>query len=404
MPPAYITQTLGDVRSKLSSLPDGSKIAVHYRLAGDYDVIAGDYIEGLPRVFRGTLSKSGDSWLVRAGNRAHRVPTPGAFIVNIEVLHIPARPASRSRSEDTLTITPLGHDDVADVAIENVVADRHFPQPPAEPAAAAAAFVDRRLPQQTAENDTMRMVLDLFRQQQETHSQQIAQLTQMVTSASQQRARDDDQRLRREPGNDVSTLLQMSDALRGQDNPTWRLAPGLILPRFISERFFIVSIPHLLFKEDPVTGEMIKVPRGTALPTYKAMLSSCKLQFPNQVAMRFPNPKRDKKDDSSMMTLSAEGNAGVRAQIERAERMFADLLLRLDNLDARDLPTSKQEWMIFIDAGATLLDLYATLANGFLKGGAKVAIAYSNTISSQGKFDPTKLWQNESTQKDSFHH
>jgi len=39
-----------------------------------------------------------------------------------------------------------------------------------------------------------------------------------------------------------------------------------------------------------------------------------------------------------------------------------------------------------------------------LKGGAKVAIAYSNTISSQGKFDPTKLWQNESTQKDSFHH
>jgi hypothetical protein len=52
--------------------------------------------------------------------------------------------------------------------------------------------------------------------------------------------------------------------------------------------------------------------------------------------------------------------------------------------------------MIFIDAGATLIDLYSTLANGFLKGGAKVSIAYNATIFSTGKFDPVKLWQNES--------
>ena len=92
------------------------------------------------------------------------------------------------------------------------------------------------------------------------------------------------------PGADVNSIL-LADALRGQDNPTWRLAPGLILPRFLPERFCIFSIPHLLFRQDAMThDEMVKVPKGTALTTYCNLLPSARLCFPNQVPFRISNP------------------------------------------------------------------------------------------------------------------
>jgi len=190
----------------------------------------------------------------------------------------------------------------------------------------------------------------------------------------------------------------VSDALKGQDNPVWRLTQGLLLPRFIAEKFLIVSIPHLLFKEDPTTGMMVKVPNGTAVPTYKSILASCKLQFPNQVTITAPSRTANSKEkqDVYTTTLTSEAVAGVRAQIERAERMFCMLLSTLDGIDADALPTSKPEWMLFIDAGVTVLDLYATLAFGFNKGGGKMAQAYSTAINSTGRFDPSKLWPDDS--------
>ena len=190
------------------------------------------------------------------------------------------------------------------------------------------------------------------------------------------------------PQDDVGRLMLMSDALRGQDNPTWRLVGGLLLPRFIPEQFEIVSIPHLLFRENSSTGEMIRVPLGTAVAHYRSILGNSKLKFPNQVNIRLPSNFKDSKSNSS----SDDSSAGVRLQIERAERMFVELLTRLDNTDTASLPSSKTEWMLFIDAGVLLLDLYATLAFGFIKGGGKLSTTYATMINSGGKFDPAKLW------------
>lgn len=187
---------------------------------------------------------------------------------------------------------------------------------------------------------------------------------------------------------DVGRLLMMTDALRGQDNPTWRLVAGLILPRFIPEQFEIVSIPHLMFRENPSTGEMVRVPLGTALPHYRSILASSKLKYPNQVNVRMQSNSKDSKSSYT----SEDSSAAVRLQIDRAERMFVELLSKLDNADTASLPSSKSEWMLFLDAGVLLLDLYATLAFGFIKGGAKLSNNYANMINSGGKFDPAKLW------------
>jgi hypothetical protein len=165
----------------------------------------------------------------------------------------------------------------------------------------------------------------------------------------------------------------------------------LILNRFLPEKYLIVSIPHLLFKDD--CGEMVRVPRGTAVPHYKSILSNCKLQFPNQVQIRSGAAGKDSRNNFEDPTI------GVRAQIERAERMFCDLLSRLDSLDSiSDFPSMKTGWMIYIDCGVQLLELYATLGFGFNKGGAKISTSYATAIST-GKFDPVKLWDGVSSSK-----
>ena len=128
---------------------------------------------------------------------------------------------------------------------------------------------------------------------------------------------------------------------------------------------------------------MTRVPMRTAVPHYRSILSNCKLQFPNQVAIRIVSKDGKSNEDSS---------AGVRSQIERAERMFIGMLERLDQTETSALPTSKSDWMIFIDIGVELLELYATLAYSFMKGGAKISTTYSASIMTTGKFDPVKLW------------
>lgn len=72
--------------------------------------------------------------------------------------------------------------------------------------------------------------------------------------------------------------------------------------------------------------------------------------------------------------------------------MFVGMLERLDQTETIALPSSKSDWMIFIDIGVELLELYATLAYSFLRGGAKIATSYSSSIMTTGKFDPVKLW------------
>jgi hypothetical protein len=82
--------------------------------------------------------------------------------------------------------------------------------------------------------------------------------------------------------------------------------------------------------------------------------------------------KRSSKEPTTG-AMSNEGAAGVFAQVDRAERMFVDLLNRLDQVSDASLPSSKEEWRLFLDAGVAVEELYATLSHGFLKCGAKIA-------------------------------
>jgi hypothetical protein len=171
-----------------------------------------------------------------------------------------------------------------------------------------------------------------------------------------------------------------SDAIRGQDSPSWRLCPGLILTRFLPDKFVIFSIPHLMFTD--FNGEMIRVEKGSAIRRYQSVLPNVKLTFPNQVNVRTQSNAKGK--DSRTFD---DATNGVRAQMDRAERMFVDLLARLDQTDTIDLPTTKADWMLFLDIGIEVLELYATLAYGFAKGGGKISQAHATAIM-QGKFDP----------------
>lgn len=186
------------------------------------------------------------------------------------------------------------------------------------------------------------------------------------------------------PQDDIARFLAMNDAVRGVENPTWRLCKGLSLSTFLQEKFTIFSIPHLLHHE--VDGAMIRVPVGSALRAYRAMLPNCKLQFPNQIQVRATGK------DAKTTAFHEENAAGTRAQIERAERMFLEILEELDQRPSRDFPASKKQWTLAIDIGAELLEHYATLAFGYPKGGAKVSVAHAASFA-LGKFDPAKLWE-----------
>ena len=76
--------------------------------------------------------------------------------------------------------------------------------------------------------------------------------------------------------------------------------------------------------------------------------------------------------------------------------MFADLLKVLDNTEVANLPTSKADWLLFIDAGITVMANYSTLANAYAKGGARLSTQYQAMLWSNSKIDFVKLWQPES--------
>lgn len=355
------------VVSTLASFEDGTKIIVLYHHPRD---------PLTPRVIKGTLFATATGFVVkRTATQRYRLPSPNAIVRSIELAQAGDEVADVQRPRAHSEVLTLEGDELQEPTQQ---AQRQQPPPRDDTVV------------------TSNMLFNLLKMQNESQAKQLEaqarQVDRLVKLVEDARAQREDDRRPSAIGNDVTTLLQMTDALSGRDNPTWRVAPGLIMPRFIPERFMIFSIPHLLFKEDSSTGEMVKLPKGAALPLYKSLLSTCKLQFPNQVPTRTVK-RDDKKMDAAI--LSVEGSAGVRSQLERCERMFADLLARLDNTDAKDLPSTKTEWMLFIDAGMNVLDLYATLGFGFLKGGAKSSIQYSTSIHSSGKFDPSKLWPSE---------
>lgn len=371
----FIALTSQAVRDLCRSLPEGQRVRVKYVHNRDTSAV---------RTFRGALSSAdADDFLVRASSTSViRIPSEDFIIISFE----------------SMSAVSVARDDAEDV-------DRQPQQPTAE----------RTQPQQAAAPDITAQLLELFRSQAAANERQLELLRQGQEEQSRlirmSQLRNEAYRSEAPPPppqqqayGDVEALLRVGDAIRGQDNPVWRLCPGLLLPRFLAEKFHIVSIPHLLFKEDPISLEMVRVPKGTAFTAYKAMLSNCKMQFPNQIVVKMAmrNPKG--KDDTSGQATS-ETIAGVRAQMERSERMFSDLLLRLDQLDTKDLPNSKQEWMMFLDAGVAVLELYSTLANGFVRGGGKLSQAYSKAITSTGRFDPSALFSFDSKHeqsKDSF--
>ena len=123
------------------------------------------------------------------------------------------------------------------------------------------------------------------------------------------------------------------------------------------------------------------------------MLTSAKIQFPNQIQSTSGNTKDDRFNHAAV--------DAVRLQLEINERVFVDMLQRLDKIETRFLPKTKSEWQSFIDMGALVLELYATLAFGYMHGGAKVIDSYSKAIMI-GRWDPMSLFPNGSKSDERF--
>jgi hypothetical protein len=238
--------------------------------------------------------------------------------------------------------------------------------------------------------DPMAMVLSLFQKQQEAIERQqkasedrFERLALMLSNKAS--PQDNTTTIpSRAIGSDIDLRQQItlvSDAMRGQDCPTFQPCLGLTLQRYIADRFKIFSIPHLIFKEDPETMKMIKVKNGTAVEIYKQLKAEVKFTFANLVpTQRAFVPKNDK--DKSHQQPPPIDNQAVRLQLERCERAFVFML------------------NFFIESGVAVLECYATLSFGFNRGGAKV-IAQHNTLVNKGIFDPERLWPKE-TESENF--
>lgn len=380
------------IRDMCSAIADGTRVRVSY-----YHVRAPD----TDRLARGVITKKIEAnsvvWIVRQSSTSSvRIPNADLQVQSIEI----ATAASSSRPrEDDEEVQPSQTQPPATEALR---------------AAQTAAMQVHRVAAHAAIDPAQ--LIDLFRSQMDSQAKFFEQQSKMqfnnfqtqMNQMQQSQERLAEELRRRNatqvppppqagPTDDVERLMRFGDAIRGQDNPQWRLAPGLLLPFSMPPRFMIFSIPHLIHRVD-CNGMMVRMAKGTALQAYLAMKADCKMQFQGQVLVRHQvRNDKGKQSDSNLV----ENSSGVRAQIERAERMFADLLNKIDQLDTHELPATKPEWMIFLDAGVAVLELYATLANGFIKGGAKVSASYEIAITTTGRFDPTKLWQNDSKSESS---
>lgn len=347
-----------EVLSVFERIGTGKKVIIKFCHPRDRDTV---------RVCRGELHRRPTGWIVRRSASSYNVvPSKDSLVISIDELEgAPSRSTSQRRDDEAeamVTAEPLGSGcDPED-------------RTPAQPAAPLHGTIDLQM-----------QLLKMMQDQMQQHKEEMNALKQLVAS---QRRPSDDVPDRRQ-ASEVTTMFQIGEAIRGKDNPTVRLAHGLLIPRFLQPRFAIFSMPHLVYQFDPISGEKIKMTKGTAVAAYLTMLSSCKLQFPGQVAVAAGKRPRDTKHDEKTPT---DNDEAIRLQIEIAERVFVGLLSQLDQMNIDEMPSSRDEWMIFLDAGASLLALYATLAYGFVRGGARVTMAYNEAIHSGGTFNTAKLW------------
>lgn len=376
------TKSEEELRTELEAIPIGTKIVAHYYHDDGTEL----------RVARGTLLRDERSFILRrTASTFLRIPSNRSSIVRVMAAELQSRTASQRRDDHEdqprmNTAEDLGTEVVATPA--TITTPQHqwsqtVPTPPPTTGANPNAWITELLRQQSEMyNRQTTLMLENFASQVKilrTEVDAARQANTQATAATQ-------------PGADIASMHVLGDAIRGQDSPTWRIAPGLILPRFLPDRFKIFSMPHLLYYEE--SGIMVRLPKGAAVTTYTSLLSRVKFQFPNQVvtthATSKPNGKQPIDHGATATPAMAEG---VRNQLERCERMFADLLAQLDQLDQPQMPSNKEAWLIYLDAGVAVLECYATLAKGFVKGGASVIKSYSNSIFTMGKFDPSKLWE-----------
>jgi len=324
----------------IQPIPDDTTITIKYLHVRDMSSL---------RVLRGTMSKTSAGCnisVLMPGNLLHRHDFPNDATLIVSVSHEGPTPHS------------------TDPLLNDTFIERQPPQPAGERTAPL--------------NVQTSAMFDVI----------MSQLNQLNQRVNQQAILHPPPAPHQPAQDDIGRLHMLSDAIKGQDTPTWRLQPGLILPRFIPEKFEIFSIPHLLFRDDPVTGTMVRVPMGTALIRYQTIQPMVKMKFPNQfVAGRPTHPKESKTNHHN-----EQSNAGVLAQLERAERTFLILLTKIDGAPSNELPSSKSEWILFLDAGVEVLEHYATLAFGFAKGGGRISTSYAAALG-LGKFDPNKLWE-----------
>lgn len=384
------TLTTDELRTQLRLIPQGSTVIVHY-YSRNSDV---------RHVAQGTLRFSADQdvWVIeKAQGIKVRLPSGHSSVIRLITTAV-------GNGDDVEGDPAIGARSLAPSMRRERSASVHRQDlPPPRPQPNAAGPLMTQVPStvelnpddrqaQRAKPPSEDVIVSLVAQMKK-QSEMIDRLLQQREAPPQPQPQPTSDRRAHAVGGDVATLLSMTDALQGRDVPTWRLAPSLVMPKYLQEKFIIFSIPHLLFRENPTTLMMEKVPCGQAFATYKTMLPTIKMQFPNHIAINF-NAGSKSKHDHGMQVMSAEGTAGARAQLERSERMFADLLAKIDAVSIDDLPSSKIEWILYIDAGAAVMEIYATLAFGFNRGGAKVARAYQEHLA-LGKFDPSKLWPSE---------
>ena len=194
------------VINSLAAISDGSRIVIKTIHVRDTSRV---------RVLRGTVAKKNDYWILMCTTTTrYRIPNEDLLFISIELVEAVAdADAAAAASADAATTI-----NVEDIEDQNTGSQQAPPQPSAEASLLAVALraiegFSRLLPtvQQAAVQQT-----------------QPSQATPAVTEVQQRQ-------------DDVSRLMLMSDAFRGQDNPTWRLAPGLLLHRFVPEKFLIRS-------------------------------------------------------------------------------------------------------------------------------------------------------------------
>lgn len=398
------------IKAKLASIEEGSQVTIKYeRLRAPGTILTR----------RGTIFKSGSAWVLKVTTTsAMRLPSEHAIVYDIQVTQGTSRSNSRRRHDEfdeevIASAIPMGEElqeasqfDATQVVVEGgtmTIIGQPNTRRQREDDPTIEQLPERarqHQPRHQEESDLMKQVFTFMKIQQEQHAQQMTTMAKLVETIRQPQQvtaeppqQQHPQGTQVVPGNDISQLMALGDAIRGTDDPRWRIVPGLLLPKYLIEKFKIVSIPHLLFKEDATTSLMVKLPRGEAIKYYKSILSNSKMAFPNQNAVSTTRPKG--KNDHASSGGNFDSSEGLRAQLERAERMFAALLEQLDQQGADNMPSTREQWMPFIDAGAQVLEIYASMAYGFLRGGAKVSVAYNQSITTKGTFDPAKLWPEE---------